>query len=214
MNCIEIENLSCGFGPHRLFEGVSLTLGQGQRVRIAGPSGCGKSTLLKSLMGFVPVAAGTICIEGTPLSAVSVWTLRQKLAYLAQEPELGSGLAGQRLREPFGYRHNAAVRFDENALSQWLEYFYLPQGILQKDVKTLSGGEKQRLAVIVAVMLGRTTFLLDEPVSAMDAASRLRFTQMFEQHREWTALFVSHDESLASLAERTVDIAPRQGGLR
>lgn len=214
MMSIEIENLSCGFGSRRLFEGLSLTLKPGQRLRIAGPSGCGKSTLLKSVMGFVSAVSGTIRIEGVLLNEVSVWTLRRKLAYLAQEPDLGTGPVLQRLREPFGYRHNAALRFDENALSRWLDYFYLPADVLQKDIKMLSGGEKQRLAVILAVMLGRTTFLLDEPVSAMDAASRLRFVQMFAEHPEWTVLWVSHEESLASLAERTVDITPLQGGLR
>lgn len=100
MNTIEIENLSCAFGSQRLFEGLSLTLEQGQRMRIAGPSGCGKSTLLKSLMGFVPAASGRIRIEGAELNAVSVWTLRLKLAYLAQEPDLGAGGVHHRLREP------------------------------------------------------------------------------------------------------------------
>lgn len=214
MISLEIENLSCSFGSQHLFEGLSLTLEQGQRVRLAGPSGCGKSTLLKSLMGFVSPASGMIRIEGVELNEVSVWTLRQKLAYLAQEPDLGIGRVRERLREPFGYRHNTALRFDDNALNQWLNYFYLPEGVLHKDLKTLSGGEKQRLAVILAVMLGRTTFLLDEPVSAMDTASRQRFTQMFWEHPEWTVLFVSHDESLSSLAERTIELASVQGGGR
>lgn len=211
---IEIDKLSCRFGSQQLFEGLGLILERGQRVRVAGPSGCGKSTLLKSLMGFVSPASGTIHIDGVELNEVSVWMLRQKLAYLAQEPDLGTGRVSERLREPFGYRHNAGVRFDHDVLNRWMDFFYLSEGVLQKDIKTLSGGEKQRLAVILAVMLGRTIFLLDEPVSAMDAASRQRFTQMFLDHPDWTVLFVSHDESLASLAERTIELASVQGGVR
>lgn len=211
MNGIEIDNLSCGFSGQRLFDGLCLSLEQGQRVRIAGRSGCGKSTLLKSLMGFVCPIGGTIRIEGVELNEASVWGLRRKLAYLAQEPDLGTGQVLERLREPFRYRQNAGVQFDEQSLNQWLEYFHLSEGILHKELKTLSGGEKQRLAVILAIMLGRTIFLLDEPVSAMDTTSRLRFTQLFQDHPEWTLLFISHDESLAILAECTINLESGQG---
>ena len=121
---------------------------------------------------------------------------------------MGAGNVLDRMRQPFGYRHNAGAAFDLQALRQWLDYYHLPEAILDKDIRTLSGGEKQRLAVILAVMLGRTTFLLDEPVSALDAASRRQFVKMFQEHPDWTAVFVSHDEALAELAEATVELAP------
>ena len=211
MICIETDNLTCDIAGHRLFEGLTLRVERGQRVRIAGPSGCGKSTFLKSLMGFVPTASGTIRIEGAELNETSVWTLRHKLAYLAQEPDLGAGRVLDRLHEPFGYRRNADVRFDPDRLNHWLDFFYLPQAVLQKELKSLSGGEKQRLAVILAILLGRTIFLLDEPVSAMDTAGRRRFLQMFQEHPDWTAVFVSHDESLAALADQTIDLSALKG---
>ncbi len=150
---IETDNLSCAIGKQRLWEGLRLRIERGGRVRIAGPSGCGKSTLLKCLMGFMP-ADGTIRIDGQTLDAVSAWRLRLKLAYIAQEPDLGSGNVLERLRQPFGYRHNAEKTFDLDALHQWMAYYRLPETILKKDIKTLSGGEKQRLAVILAVILG------------------------------------------------------------
>jgi ABC-type multidrug transport system ATPase subunit len=207
MNCIETDNLSCDVAGHRLFGGLTLRVERGQRVRIAGPSGCGKTTLLKTFMGFVPAASGTIRIEGVELNDASVWTLRHKLAYLAQEPDLGAGLVLPRFREPFAYRRNADVRFDADRLGQWLDFFYLPDAILHKELKSLSGGEKQRLALILAILLGRTIFLLDEPVSAMDAAGRKRFLQVFQEHPDWTAVFISHDESLAEMADHTIDLA-------
>lgn len=212
MAVIQTDNLSVALGPRRLWEGLSLRIEPGRRVRLAGPSGCGKSTLLKCLMGFVRPALGTIRIEGQELTGASAWTLRLRLAYLAQEPDLGAGVVLSRLREPFAYRHNAGLCFDDGRLHQWLDYFYLPEEILHKDLKLLSGGEKQRLAVILAILLGRTTFLLDEPVSAMDAAGRERFIQLVEEHPDWTALFVSHDESLAGIADETIDLAAAKGG--
>lgn len=215
MTCIETDNLTVTFDSRPLWQGLSLRVERGRRVRIAGPSGCGKSTLLKCLMGFVPGFSGTIRIERQELDAESVWTLRRKLAYLAQEPQLGTGTVLSRLREPFGYRHNAGMRFDREKLDQWLDYYHLPRGIVAHDLATLSGGEKQRLAVISMIMLERTIFLLDEPVSALDARSRRQFVRMFQEHPDWTAVFVSHDESLAELADETVDLAAVQnGGLR
>lgn len=211
MLAIETDNLSVEFTPQRLWQGLNLRIEQGRRVRLAGPSGCGKTTLLKCLMGFVPGVSGTIRIDEQELTPVSVWQLRQKLAYLAQEPDLGNGPVLSRLREPFAYRRNAALHFDTGALNQWLDYFYLPQDILHKELKMLSGGEKQRLAFILSILLGRTIFLLDEPVSAMDAAGRRRFIRMFQEHPDWTVLFISHDESLAAIADHTIDLADAKG---
>ena len=209
--CIETDRLSVNIGPRRLWHGLNLRIAHGQRVRLAGPSGCGKSTLLKCLMGLVPPADGTIRIDQQELTCDTVWSLRQKLAYCAQEPDVGTGLVLARLREPFAYRRNAARCFDEDRLHHWLDYYRLPEDILHKDLKSLSGGEKQRLAVILAILLGRTIFLLDEPVSAMDTAARQQFIRMFSDHPDWTALFVSHDESLTHIADQTIDLAALQG---
>lgn len=155
---IEVSDLACTVGGQRLFAGANLRVERGRGVRIAGPSGCGKSTLLKCVMGFVAPSSGVICIDGQELTAATVWTLRRHLAYLAQEPDLGQGRVLDRLREPFGYRHNAERRLEETTLKHWMDYFHLPQELLHKDLKTLSGGEKQRLAVVLAILLGRTTF--------------------------------------------------------
>ncbi|SRR5690554_4866136 len=214
MTCIEIDNLSVSFNSITLWRELTLRIEHGRRVRIAGPSGCGKSTLLKCLMGFVPDFSGLIRIDRQELNVENVWTIRQKLAYLAQEPDLGSGPVLARLQEPFAYRRNAGIRFEFDRLYHWLEYYYLPQEILNKDTDALSGGEKQRLAVILAILLQRTIFLLDEPVSAMDTRSRRRFIDMFADHPEWTVLFISHDESLAELAEETIDLSAAKGAVR
>ena len=214
MACIETDNLSVSFNEITLWQGLSLRIEHGRRVRIAGPSGCGKSTLFKCLMGFVPNLSGLIRIDRQELNAENVWTIRQKLAYLAQEPDLGSGPVLARLQEPFAYRRNAGIRFDIDRLHHWLEYYYLPREILNKDTGALSGGEKQRLGVILAILLQRTIFLLDEPVSAMDARSRRRFIDMFADHPEWTVLFISHDQSLAELAEETIDLSAVNGAAR
>ncbi len=211
---IELSDLACTIGGQPLFGGANLRVERGRRVRIAGPSGCGKSTLLKCVMGFVVPSAGVIRIDGQELTAATVWTLRRRLAYLAQEPDLGQGRVIDRLREPFGYRHNAERRWEQDALKRWMEFFYLPDDLLHKDLKTLSGGEKQRLAVILSLLLGRTTFLLDEPVSAMDTVGRKRFIQLFAEHPDWTAVFISHDESLAELADQTVDLMQWKGQAR
>ena len=211
MTCIETDNLSVSFDSRIVWKGLTLHIERGRRVRIAGPSGCGKSTLLKCFMGFVPTFSGVIRIDQQQLNAQSVWELRRKLAYLAQEPDLGTGRVLARLQEPFVYRRNAGIRFDRDRLYRWLEYYLLPGEILDKDISTLSGGEKQPLAVILAILLDRTIFLLDEPVSAMDQQSRQRFIEMFHAHSDWTVLFISHYKSLAELADETIDLSGWKG---
>ena len=213
--CIETENLNVDIDHKPLWDqGLTVRIERGRRVRLAGPSGCGKSTLLKCLMGFMPTFSGVIRIDQEELTAASVWKLRQKLVYLAQEPDLGTGSVSARLREPFGYRHNAQIKFDTDKLHHWLAYYHLPRTILDKDLKMLSGGEKQRLAVISAILLNRRVFLLDEPVSAMDALSRRQFIEMFRSHPDWTAVFISHDESLSEMADETIDLAEMRQGVQ
>lgn len=206
MGFIEVSGLTVLLEGQSVLESLSFCVEKGQKVCIAGGSGSGKTTLFKCLMGFVENNDGEIRVEGELLDSETVWGIRRKISYVSQEPDLGKGLVIDRVREPFGYKSNAGIKFDENRLFDWCGRFRLDKSTLQKDVSQLSGGEKQRIALILGFMLERPILILDEPVSALDKYSKKVLGEVLAEMEEKTVLFSSHDEILMEISGRIVDV--------
>ena len=206
---LEMEDVSIQFDGRPVLNGFSMCVAAGEKVALTGPSGVGKSTVLRCLLGLAAPAAGRIRICGEPLDGRSVWTLRRRMAYVPQEPQMGSGTAGEILRRPFEYRANAAHLANLDRLPELLGGFGLDRSILNQDSGALSGGEKQRLAWIGALLLGRPILLLDEASSALDEASRKAAADLLHAAAGVTVLSVSHDVQWRKLFSRSVTISPR-----
>lgn len=189
---LKIQNLSVRLDDTQLFRGISLAVNVGEKITIAGPSGSGKSTLLRCVLGFVPFE-GEICIGGTPLYARTVWQLRRQLAYVAQEPELGDGTVQELLARPFSYKANQGLAYGREEVGQLFEHFRLPLPLLHKDITTLSGGEKQRVALIGALLLRRPLLLLDEAASALDGEAKKQVRAYLSGREDLAIVSVSHD---------------------
>lgn len=194
-----------------LFDGLSFSVQSGRRVCIQGRSGSGKSTLLKTLMGLVIPDAGHIRIDGQTLTGNSVWGLRARISCVSQEPDLGAGSAIDRIRRPFSYHANAHLKWNMQQVHDYFDILKLDRKLLTRDVAELSGGEKQRIAIMIALLLARPILLLDEPVSALDKESKAAFKQLLSDDTDRTVLFVSHDESLLEIADETINL-DRRGG--
>jgi ABC-type iron transport system FetAB ATPase subunit len=201
---ISIEALRVGRGGRTVVDGLSLDVASGERVTLTGASGVGKSTVLAALLGFIEPAGGRIAIEGVPLDRDSVWQLRARLAHVAQEPELGEGTVEETLRAPFTYRANAALAFERSAACALLERVGLDTRFLGEPVDALSGGEKQRVAVVAALLLERPILLLDEASSALDDTSRRAVIELLEARAGLTILSVSHHPDAFPIGRRTV----------
>lgn len=203
---ITVDNLTLRLDGADLFSGLSFQTSAGQKICLQGRSGSGKSTLLKALLGFVTPDAGRISIDGEELTGKSVWHLRRKIAYVSQEPELGQGTALDCVRRPFGYHANAHLTWDEQSVKDYCDLLQLPHKLLAREASELSGGEKQRVAIIIAWLLDRPIWLLDEPISALDKHSKAAFKQLLQADTARTVLFVSHDELLQDIAEMIIDL--------
>jgi ABC-type multidrug transport system ATPase subunit len=189
---IEIDDMTVRFDGRTVIDHFSLRLARGERVAIAGPSGSGKSTVLRAVLGFVEPAGGEIRIEGERLAGETVWRLRTKLAYVGQEPDLGEGAVREILERPFAYKANAQLKGNLSRLPELFERFSLPMELLEKKMETLSGGEKQRVAIVSAILLDRNIFLLDEVTSALDKKNRQAVWEFFRSRDDLTVLAVSH----------------------
>ncbi len=204
---IEIRNLTVCFHGKRIWNHFSMQVDPGERVALDGRSGVGKSTLLQCLMGFVIPEEGTVLINGQALTRESVWTLRTLMAYVPQEPDLGSGNLRQWFAAPFSFRMNSRRRKNLDRLPGLLERFLLPEDLLDQDVSRLSGGEKQRAAIISAILLDRKIFLLDEPTSAMDRVAGKAVLDFFRSMSGRTVLAVSHDPAVLEMADRIINVS-------
>ncbi|MBN2137606.1 MAG: ABC transporter ATP-binding protein [Sedimentisphaerales bacterium] len=203
---IEVEGLTIRFAGRSIFEDFSLRIEPGEKVHLSGDSGAGKSTLLKSIFGFLEPEAGRIRIRGQLLTPESVWRLRTKMAFVPQEPDLAAGSVAQALERPFGYRANAHLRKNLARTAELTARFGLSAELLDKDVTSISGGEKQRIALITAILLDRKIILLDEPTSALDRQSKKAVAEYLNSCAETTILFAAHDAEALGEADRSVTI--------
>ena len=202
---IDIDNLSVRFGGKTVLEGVSLAVTPGEKLTLTCRSGCGKSTLLRCLLGFVPWKADRLAIEGTSLSTTTVWRLRRKMAYVPQEPQLSRGQTREVIAAAFQYRANELKRTNLSRLEELFEKFLLDPALLSEPVGSLSGGEKQRVVLIAALLLERSILLLDEASSALDPDSKKAVAAEIAARSDLTVLSIAHDTRGFNFGGRIAD---------
>lgn len=190
---ITYDRVSYAPGGQRVLEDFCLEIGKGEKVLIYGRSGVGKTTLLKMLLGFAYPSSGSVYFEGRSIGPRSVWEARRKMAYVSQDLDLFSGRAGDFVAWVFGFKANRGKADRNGEFAANLEWLELDRGILEKEMADLSGGEKQRLALAVALSLGRNVFLLDEVTSALDPSMKEKVARRFASMDAATVLAVSHD---------------------
>lgn len=201
---IEISDLTVRFDNRSIVENFSMRIEAGERVHLQGRSGSGKTTLLRCVLGFVAPEAGAVRIEGELLNGRSVWALRRRMAYVPQEPNFGTGSVREVFERPFHYHANAHLNSNLEQVEELMERFLLSGELLDKDVTTISGGEKQRVALITGVLLGRSIFLLDEPTSALDKAGKIAVGDYLKSREDIAVLFATHDADALGGADKSV----------
>lgn len=203
---ISVRDLAVGYGNTVLLEGISFTLREGGRILLDGPSGCGKTTVLRSMLGLPAPISGDIRIGDQRLDQGSVWALRRKLGYVPQEPELGAETVWDFFERAFSFHANRPISPEEEEIGMLMDRWLLPRPLLRKSCLDLSGGEKQRAAIILTVLLKRRIVLLDEPTSALDSDCREILQSWIRQAGDLSFLIVSHDSGLRETAGQIIDL--------
>jgi len=203
---VDLNRLHLYFDGQPVLKDLSLGVFHGDKVTLTGPSGSGKSTVLRCILGLVMPDSGTITILGEPVTRHNIWQKRRHIAYVAQEPDLGTGSVKEVIETPFSYRANAGMRDNLARLPEIMKRFNLPQPLLDKQITRLSGGEKQRIALSIAILLDRPIVLLDEASSALDAENKQAVADYFKQAQNTTVLSVAHDSEWLGFATRVVDM--------
>ncbi|MFC4256832.1 ATP-binding cassette domain-containing protein [Altererythrobacter xixiisoli] len=196
------HDLTLQRGHRLLLDAVDLVLAPGELVCLLGPNGAGKSTLIRCLDGIWKPGAGSIHIDGTPLSRIGREELARTIAYVPQQSGETLGLSVAEMvtlgRAAHRHRENGAQR--REMVHQVLARFNL-QAMAQRPFDALSGGERQRVLIARAVAQDARYMLLDEPTSALDLRHQLetlRTVRRLVDENGIGALTAIHDLSAAA----------------
>lgn len=206
MALLEMEHLSFVSDGKVILDDISYSLEEGEFLSITGPSGSGKSTLLKIIATILSRTEGEIRYDGKSLDAYEPTDYRKEVSYTFQTPVLFGKTVRDNLAFPYEIRKK---EFDEKKAISYLESVGLPKGYLDKEINTLSGGEKQRVALIRNVLFQPKILLLDEVTSALDETNRRIIWKWLHEMRErsdMTIIMVSHNEEESSLADKHIHI--------
>lgn len=181
---LHIENASIAYGNNILFSDFNLHLERGEIVGISGPSGCGKSSLLNAILGFIPLKEGHIVVDGITLEKDSVDAVRKRIAWIPQELALPLEWVREMVQLPFGLKANRGTLFSESRLFACFEELGLERELYHKRVNEISGGQRQRMMIAVASMIGKPLIIVDEPTSALDSGSTEKVLAFFHRQAE------------------------------
>lgn len=193
---VRLKDLQKSFNGTQVLNSLNLDIKKGEFVAIVGKSGCGKSTLLRLLSGLDKPSQGQILVDGNPLKS-----LNQQACMMFQDGRLlpwkrvldnvKLGLKGIRREEALSVLQSVGL---EDKSQEW--------------PAKLSGGQKQRVALARALIHKPSLLLLDEPLGALDAFTRLEMQGLIEEiwlRQRFTTLLVTHDvEEAVALADRVI----------
>jgi len=205
---IKYENIGVSFENRKILSGFNLTVKRNQKILLRGKSGTGKTTLLKILLGFTKPSEGTIYFRNRVIDSKTCWEARKEIAYVVQDTDLGEGKVKSLLADIFSYRANKE-KLDHEKLRVFMRELELEDDILEKDFQELSGGEKQRIGILIALLLNRNIYLLDEVTSALDAKLKKKIADYFLARENWTLLIVSHDREWECDWMETINLETR-----
>lgn len=193
---VQINNLKKSYGERQVLNGINVNIKTGEFVAIVGKSGCGKSTLLRLIAGLEESEAGSIVLNEEPLQG-----LNKKARMMFQDGRLlpwKQVIDNVCIGLPADYRKKAKEALAQVGLEDRISDF----------PSKLSGGQKQRVALARALVHEPNLLLLDEPLGALDALTRLDMQELIETlwtEKKFTAILVTHDvEEAVAIADRVI----------
>lgn len=204
----ETEGLTVGYNGVPLIKNIGIQLRRGEILTMIGPNGAGKTTILKSIMGQLQSLAGTVCLDGRDIAAMSGKDLAQKMSVVLTarvKPELmtcedvvATG------RYPYTGRFGVLSTEDLAIVRQSMELVHIA-GLAERDFTQISDGQKQRVMLARALCQEPEIILLDEPTSFLDMKYKLEFLSVLQQMTRERGLAVVMSLHELDLAERISD---------
>lgn len=198
INKLSAENLSYKYNDTLVFEPLSFSIRDGEKVAICGENGSGKSTLLRILCGLNCDYTGSVTINDSELSLISLDSWRNQIALTTQQPFLFPGTVLENLT--FGglaSKEEAMQVLDEMGIA------YLADRDISVKQDSLSVGEKQRISLSRVILKKAPIIFMDEPSNNLDEESILKLKNFISSSSN-TMIYISHTDSLTVLASKVI----------
>jgi putative ABC transport system ATP-binding protein len=196
-----------------LFDGVSLSLADGQFVSIEGPSGGGKSTLLRHVTALAFSSDAVRHLGGERFEGAGLPEWRSRVSLVAQDAPMIAGTVRENLSFPFAQRAGRDKPFDGVRAAELMTEVGLEPLSFDREVRTLSGGERHRLALIRGLLWDPRVIVADEPLAALDpdiASVCFDLLMRFGRRPGRLLVCVLHDPAMSARADRRLRLADGQ----
>ena len=198
---IQLRGLRAGYPGRTVLEGIDLDFRPGEVLAILGPNGCGKSTLLRTANGLLPRTGGEVLVDSVPLERLPAKEIAQKIAYLPQSrttPNITAGRMVLHGRFPYLSYPRRYSREDRAMVSRALDWAGAAE-LADRPLAELSGGQRQKVYLAMALAQDTETILMDEPTTYLDVGCQLEVMALARRLAEEgrAVVMVLHDLTLA-----------------
>lgn len=198
---IELQGLCAGYPGRAVLRDVSLRFPPGEVLILVGPNGCGKSTLLRTVLGLQPKLGGQVLVDGTPLEELSARQVALKAAYLPQSRPVPNITARRMVlhgRFPhlgFPRRYQAKDYEAAQRAMAWAD----AEDIAERPMQELSGGQRQKVYLAMALAQETETVFMDEPTTYLDVRRQMEVMSVSRRLADSgkSVVLVLHDLCLA-----------------
>jgi putative ABC transport system ATP-binding protein len=192
LSLLEFQDVSFSNDGQAILNHISMKIESGDFISVVGPSGSGKSTLLKLCSHLISPTEGKIIYKNKSVMEYNPTELRKSITYCFQTPYLFGKTVRENIIYPYTIRN---VKPDQNRIQDLFSMIQMPVDYLNKDVRNLSGGEKQRIALIRSLIYKPEILLLDEITSALDVDNTQIVENVISKMNEQgtTILWITHN---------------------
>ncbi len=203
---IAVHNLTKAFGSLKALDGVSVRCERGECIALIGPNGSGKTTLIKCILGMVVPGGGELLFDGQNIA--NDWKYRRKIGYM---PQSGRFPENMTMRQVFmmmkDLRKEDAATLDE----ELIDNFGL-QALMEKRMRTLSGGTRQKVGAALAFLFNPDVMILDEPTAGLDPLSSEILKEKIRKEKAEGKLILITSHILSDLDEVVTEVIYLQDG--
>lgn len=196
---IAIEHLTKSFGKFKALDDISLSFEPGQTISLLGPNGSGKTTLIKSILGLMIPEKGTIKINGSEIK--THWAYRSQIGYMPQIGRYPDNMTIGQVINMLKEIRKDCKKYDE----ELIESLSISNS-LNKPMRSLSGGTRQKVSACLAFLFSPDIFILDEPTAGLDPVSSELFKDKIAKERANGKLILITSHVLSDLDEITSHI--------
>ena len=212
---LECRNLSAAYSQELIIKEIDLSITRGEIVTIIGPNGSGKSTLLKAISGNMPLAGGSVSLEGRDVKKVRPKVLARELSFM---PQVFGSMPGFTVKDIVGYGRfphlglSGRMKPDDIEIINWAIDSVGLNDFVNRPVNNLSGGEFQRARIAMAIAQETELVILDEPTTFLDINHQLQVLDLIKRLNSEmgkTVLMVLHDINQAARFSDTIVVMDR-----